>query len=848
MKTMKIRGLALLLVIAVICGWCNCAAFAEETELTVYITVSMYGEIVQSKDGELAAMLPVKLCGQADYTLDDVFAEAHALYYPGGAEAGYAAGNGEWGSYVTKAWGDESGKFGYQINGGTETISGLSHTVRDTDCIDLCIYKNTYPDTEAYAKFDAAEAEVYAGEETELVLYAVSGYDDSWNMLYSPCADARITVNGEETEILTDAEGKAAVTFDTCGTYVVSAIKTKELNEQTVPAITAPVCIVSVRTYDPVTVLHTIVQGCAENGVLTDGNMLWFTLDMAVYEELYSESLWTDDERQEYLDAVIAFADTARTPGDLAKAILAIRALGYDARKVHTAELEQIDVVSRLTALVDADAEDVTGAYTLPYVILALRQGEGYATRAQMEYLLDAAVSSKESWQNMEYGPDAAAPMLLALAPEYEKNAEIAAVIDETCVLLEEEQTEGGWMDSWGAAASTGLVIAGYSALGIDAETVQKNGNSLIDGLMTMCAQTQDGFLPTDNSFSTEQGLRGLLAWQLLKSGKEKALYDFSENPMEEAHATWAQNCPVEFVVTPEDAVVTIVGETAVSGNKFDLSKGSYTYKVTKSGYSRESGKLIISDEEAAEHMQKTVTVSLKKREVSAGKNNNSGGGGMVYVQPEPDAAKESEEEPEVAVPEDEKEAKTEEKEEKTPIFSDVTGDDWYYEAAMYVYRKGLMQGTGVGFEPDGTMTRAMLVSVIYRMENTAEVPSEHTFEDVKPEAWYTQAVAWAAEKGIVQGMSKTEFAPDLYVSREQTATILYRYAAYKKEDMPGNTSLSAYADAETVSEYAVSALQWAVENGVINGEADNMLHPKKYATRAQMAAMLMRYCENVQE
>ncbi len=839
------KGLTILLSVVLLCCSYSVTGVTEETETTVYITVSMHGEIVRSKDNESVALLPLELSGQEVYTLDDVFVSAHNTYFEGGAEQGYASASGELGLYITKAWGDENGKFGYQINGGTESVSGLSHTVKNADSIELCIYKNSYPDTESYAKFDALEVESYVGESVELTLQAVSGYDDAWNMLFSPCADTCITVNGEMTEIYTDAEGKASLSFDACGTYLVSALKSKEVMDQTVPAITAPICRVTVIAHDPVEVLRNIAKDCIENGVLNDANMLWFVADLAVYEQLYSEIIRTEQEKQEYLDAVIAFAENAKTPGDLAKAILAIRALGYNARNVYNAKNDKIDVVSKLTELIDEKNEDVTGAYTLPYVIIALRQGEGYADSTQMNYLLHAAVSSKASWQNMEYGPDAAAPMLLALAPEHAKNADIAAAIDETRFLIEALQTDEGWLDSWGAAASTGLVIAGYSALGIDADTVKKNGNSLIDGLMKLCTETEDRFLPTDNSFSTEQGFRGLLAWQLLKSESGKVLYDFSDAPLEAAHASWAQKCPVEFVVTPKDATVTVDEETSVLENKFDLSEGIYTYKVTKSGYKSRTGTIEISLSDAKEHIPKTVIISLDKKEV-----NHSSSGSITYVQTKPKDEIEPEngdEESKIGGTEIDADKQQSENDGKDPKFLDVHNEAWYYEPVTYVWRQGLMEGTGEGFLPDGKMTRAMLTCVIYRMENSPESITDVNFKDVAADAWYAPAVGWAAESGIIKGVDDATFAPETYVTREQTATILYRYAAYKGFEMSATADLTVYEDAKESSAYAESALRWAVGHAILNGETACSLSPKKDTTRAQMAAILMRFCEHIE-
>ena len=173
--------------------------------------------------------------------------------------------------------------------------------------------------------------------------------------------------------------------------------------------------------------------------------------------------------------------------------------------------------------------------------------------------------------------------------------------------------------------------------------------------------------------------------------------------------------------------------------------------------------------------------------------------------------------------------------------FSDVKSDDWYYEAVKYVYENGLMQGTDNGFEPDGKMTRAMLVTVLYRLEKAESNGKENTFTDVPDGEWYTDAVIWAKENGIVNGITETEFAPNDNITREQTVTILYRYAKCKGYNVKAVADLSEFSDSDRISTFALDAFKWAIGNGIINGTSENMLSPKDGATRAQLAAILMR-------
>ena len=178
--------------------------------------------------------------------------------------------------------------------------------------------------------------------------------------------------------------------------------------------------------------------------------------------------------------------------------------------------------------------------------------------------------------------------------------------------------------------------------------------------------------------------------------------------------------------------------------------------------------------------------------------------------------------------------------------FSDVKKDDWHFESVKYVYENNLMQGTGKGFEPESKMSRAMLVTVLYRMTNPETTENTHSFTDVPQGQWYSDAVAWAAEKGIVNGISETEFAPDSDVSREQMALIIYRFAKMQGYDISDKADISDFTDTGDVSNWALDAISWANKTELVTGTGESTLSPKATATRAQVAAILMRFCENV--
>ena len=174
--------------------------------------------------------------------------------------------------------------------------------------------------------------------------------------------------------------------------------------------------------------------------------------------------------------------------------------------------------------------------------------------------------------------------------------------------------------------------------------------------------------------------------------------------------------------------------------------------------------------------------------------------------------------------------------------FADTPEGAWYYDAVSYVYANGLMDGvSATTFAPDANMTRAMLVTILWRMEGGPVVNCLMPFNDVDGGAWYAEAVRWAASEGIVTGLSATEFAPNAEITREQFAAILHRYAG---APVGGGMAVSEFTDGASVSDYATDAITWALSEGILTGMGDGTLAPQGTATRAHAAAMLMRFAE----
>ena len=177
--------------------------------------------------------------------------------------------------------------------------------------------------------------------------------------------------------------------------------------------------------------------------------------------------------------------------------------------------------------------------------------------------------------------------------------------------------------------------------------------------------------------------------------------------------------------------------------------------------------------------------------------------------------------------------------------FTDVSEKDWFYGDVMFVYENGLMLGTSKTlFSPHGTVMRGMMATILWRMEGSPVPKGKNSFTDVEAGKWYADAITWTAENGIFAGYGKDKFGPDDPITREQLAAIFYRYADYKGYDLAVKGNLDKFKDADKITDYAKTAMQWAVGSGLMKGKSGNLLDPQGTATRAEIAAMLHRFIE----
>ncbi len=193
--------------------------------------------------------------------------------------------------------------------------------------------------------------------------------------------------------------------------------------------------------------------------------------------------------------------------------------------------------------------------------------------------------------------------------------------------------------------------------------------------------------------------------------------------------------------------------------------------------------------------------------------------------------------------------------------YIDVKQMDWYVRPVAYMHRLGLMNGIRENeFAPGAKMTRGMLVTMLYRMttngssaneESWAGAPGDNKaadFVDVRAGIWYSEAVNWAAQNGVVNGLTADRFAPDDNITREQLAAVLYRYAQYKGYDVSARGDLGRFLDGKTASAWAQEPIQWAVGSGLMDGVGEGLIAPFKEANRAEVATMIMRFCEKIAE
>ncbi len=560
------------------------------------------------------------------------------------------------------------------------------------------------------------------------------------------------------------------------------------------------------------------------------------------------------------------------------KAILDMQSIGINPRELYPVNSNTpMDAVSGLNRVSHSNA-----VWNAVYTLLAYQQGDYSIETLESDAVTALLATQMENggWTAFETAEaDATGMAIMALSAYYNENADVKTAVDKAILYLGEAQLDnGGFGGTWGETANnSACVIMGLCALGINPDTdirFIKNGNSILDRLLDFALEDNSGFVLGEgdtaiNAYATQQGFPAIIAaYQVIKNGGAYNVYDFSGNTLSPGRATgsgtvtppsapsgdkitvkvtiksdtgyWMNNKSVTLSGTGATVYHALMKALENSGITQMGAESGYIESMTKDGRtlsefdgSKDAGWMYkVNDtlpkvgltECDIDNGDKIVWFFTKDWTSVPGTTGSFGGRGKNTKKEDNEVQ--------------EKPTFTE------TTFADVKKEDWHYESVKYVYEKGLMQGSGSGFEPQTKMSRAMLVTVLYRMANPKTAKNTHSFEDVPQDQWYSDAVAWANSNGMVNGISQTEFAPNEDITREQMALIIYRFAKMQGCDMDSKTDISSFEDANDVSPWAQDAIEWANKAKLIDGTSKTTLSPKATATRAEVAAILMRFCE----
>jgi len=720
----------------------------------------------------------------------------------------------------------------------------------------------------------------------------IDGEKVTFNTYNSASYPYQITWNITPGDVITFSNGTGKVTAPLNTTEVsLDAEITLKASIEGVKSVkkTIKITIPGSRSLNTAESLEALLDGIAAQ--TTDTTNWESFMAMAAYEKVRPSGLKLTDTAKQNMINISLNSISSGNPDEsvYAKTILDMQSIGINPKEIYPVNGNTpVDVVAGLNSTSHQSA-----IWTAAYTLLAYQQGN-YSTDTKEADLVNALLDTQlenGGWTAFETAEaDATGIAILALAKYYNDNAAVKDAIDKAVHYLSEVQlSNGGFGGTWGENANnSACVIMGLSAMGINPDTDSrfiKNGNSVVDRLLDFALEDNSGFGFNDgdttvNAYATQQGFPALIAvYQVIKNGTAYNVYDFSSNTLSPGRATgtgavitpskpsgdsitvrvtiksdtgyWLNNKSVTLSGTGATVYHALIKALENSGITQVGAESGYVESMTKSGRTLAE----FNDSKNSGWMYKVndtlPKVGLTECEINNGDKivwfftndwttvpGTTGSFGGKGTSPKKDT--------------NEEEAKKEDAEiQEKPTFTettfyDVKKEDWHYNYIKYVYENNLMCGTGNGFEPEGKMSRATLVTVLYRMAKPESVESTHNFKDVVKGQWYSDAVAWAAAKGIVNGITSTEFAPDSDISREQMALIIYRFAKMQGYDVTNKAEISSFADTGDVSDWALDAISWANKAELVNGTSETTLSPKATATRAQVAKVLMRFCENV--
>lgn len=622
----------------------------------------------------------------------------------------------------------------------------------------------------------------------------------------------------------------------------------------------------------------------------------WAIFDMEAYALLKPDGAKVlDTAKQAYINKTInTLSKSTALVTDRAKGEVILSALGRDTTKLYT-----VNSVKPFNNAELLKKENTAETYSSAlWTLLADMQGNTNLSETEIQALIDylADAQNEDGLYHSKYGewdftdPDSTGWILACVArfvfdenDTYGVKEKAASIAEKAISGLSAMQSDDG---SIGNVYTNAMVITGLTAYGIDPYSDSrfvKNNCSLADALMLSVNDARTGFVSeysngkVDNS-ATEQGFRALVSLAGFNANGKKPYNIYSFNKKNDVTAT---DIPVRLpaIATGSGSSssssepdtdktfdvsvsVTALNSTWLSKTNVTVNEGSTVYHALKKAFAANSinadglddgyiksisayGQTLAQFDKGADSgwlyyvNGEVPQVGIKDCEVKAGdvievkytadyKQESGYRGGGNSSGKKDDAKKDD----------DKKDEETKEPTVWTNNYSDVSEKDWFFEAVKFNAENNLFTGVSDNeFAPQATLTRGMFVTVMHRAAGTPE-SGENKFVDVAVGSYYEKAAAWAAERGIVNGVSENEFAPDDDITREQIAVILYNYANAKAEKL---LSEADFEDVSAVSEWAVEAVSWAVENGIITGR-DDMIAPQDIATRAEAAVMIMRF------
>lgn len=603
--------------------------------------------------------------------------------------------------------------------------------------------------------------------------------------------------------------------------------------------------------------LKTIMDNIAAGYVDSTGE--WVVMDMGAYAATFpeAESKTTADAKQSYLNTVIGKLSAASVgETTYSKSILALAAQGIDPAQLYAVNSNTaINAIEGLSSKTHGSS-----AWVAPYTMAALNQGD-YDTDAAEQAIIDAVLENQKedgSWAEWGDSIQTTSNMIAGLA-FYAGDEEVDAAIAKAVEYLSSVQEEDGSFDAYGSGAdgnTMAMVVIGLAANGINPDTDYrfiKNGNSALDALLSFAVEGNNGFGYTSNATinasATEQGFRALIAaYNVMSTGIAYNVYDHSGNSLTPGRATGSGT-----VITPrepegDDITVTV---TIKSDTGYWLNGKSVTIPGTGATVYHAFIKALegsgITQIGAADGYVESMTKDGRTlAEFTNGENSGwmyklngelpevgltecaiENGDSIVWFYTDDWTTVPGISIPSVpSTPDTPDDGEDSEKPGEEPKdFIDVTEGAWYCEAIDFVTALGIMNGVSDDkFDPNGATTRAMVWTMLARIDGV---------DTSAGATWYEAGQKWAIEKGVSDGTMAQE-----KVTREQLVTMIWRYLGEPKSDY----DLSDFSDHADISDWALAAMKWAVESGVIKGMGDGTLNPGGNANRAQVAQMFMNF------